>query len=90
MADLAALGLGDLDIQSWNAVMTTTGTPEPVVRRIAEAVRQAAADPLLAERLRPLGYTVVTSATPAALAQRIQAETPRWQRLVELSGAKLD
>ena len=90
MADLAALGLGDLDIQSWNAVMTTTGTPDPVVQQLAEAVRTAAADPALVARLRPLGYQVITSETPAALAARIQAETPRWKRLVEISGAQLD
>jgi tripartite-type tricarboxylate transporter receptor subunit TctC len=90
MADLAALGLGDLDIQSWNAVMTATGTPAPVVQRLAEAVRAVAADPAFVERLRPLGYTVMTSETPAALAARIQTETPRWQQLVEISGARLD
>jgi tripartite-type tricarboxylate transporter receptor subunit TctC len=90
MADLAGLGLGDLDIQSWNAVMTTAGTPAPVVQRLAEAVRTVAADPAFVERLRPLGYTVMTSAAPAALAARIQAETPRWQQLVEISGARLD
>ncbi|MDN3565400.1 tripartite tricarboxylate transporter substrate binding protein [Paeniroseomonas aquatica] len=90
MADLAPLGLGDLDIQSWNAVMTTTGTPAPVIARLAEAVRAVAAEPAFVERLRPLGYQVITSETPAALTARIQAETPRWQRLVEISGARLD
>ena len=90
MADLAALGLGDLDIQSWNAVMTTTGTPAPVIARLAEAVRALAAEPAFIERLRPLGYQVITSEAPEALAERIRAETPRWARLVEISGARLD
>ena len=90
MADLAGLGLGDLDIQSWNAVMTTTGTPAPVIAQLAEAVRRVAAEPAFIERLRPLGYQVITSPTPEALADRIRAETPRWKRLVEISGARLD
>ncbi|MCB4821629.1 Bug family tripartite tricarboxylate transporter substrate binding protein [Roseicella aerolata] len=90
MADFAALGLGDLDIQSWNALMAPAGTPDDVVGRLAAAVRQVAAEPGFIERLRPLGYTVVTSDTPAALAGKIRAETPRWQRLVEISGARLD
>jgi tripartite-type tricarboxylate transporter receptor subunit TctC len=90
MADFASLGLGDLDIQSWNAVMTTAGVPAEVVARLAAALRKAAAEPGLVERLRPLGYSVVTSETPAALAALIRAETPRWQRLVEISGARLD
>jgi len=90
MRDLAALGLGDLDIQSWNAVMAASGTPTPVLLQLNEAVRRIAADPAFVERLRPLGYQVLTSETPDALAARIRAETPRWKRLVEISGAQLD
>jgi tripartite-type tricarboxylate transporter receptor subunit TctC len=90
MADLGDLGLGDLDIQSWNAVMTTAGTPDAVVERVATIVREVMAEPAMIERLRPLGYTALTSETPAALAAHIRAETPRWQRLVEISGARLD
>ncbi|WP_200305990.1 Bug family tripartite tricarboxylate transporter substrate binding protein [Paracraurococcus ruber] len=90
MAEFAALGLGDLDVQSWNAVMAPVGTPEPAVVRLHAALREVAGDPAFVERLRPLGYTVMTSDSPAALAARIQGETPRWRRLVEISGARLD
>jgi tripartite-type tricarboxylate transporter receptor subunit TctC len=90
MRDLSSLGLGDVDIQSWNAVMAAGGTPPPILLRLNEAVRTVAADPALVERLRPLGYRVLTSETPEALAARIRAETPRWKRLVEISGARLD
>src|SRR3712207_1944823 len=61
MADLGALGLGDIDIQTWNAVMTPRGTLEPVVRALFDAVRAVAAQPDFVERLRPLGYAVQTS-----------------------------
>ena len=44
----------------------------------------------LVERLRPLGYTVQTSESPAALAARVREETPRWESLVRASGARLD
>ncbi|MBL6080247.1 tripartite tricarboxylate transporter substrate binding protein [Belnapia sp. T18] len=90
MRDLAALGLGDLDIQSWNAMMAPGSTPAPVLAQLNETVRRIAADPAFVERLRPLGYQVLTSETPEALTARIQAETPRWKRLVEISGARLD
>jgi tripartite-type tricarboxylate transporter receptor subunit TctC len=90
LAEWGALGLGDLDIQTWSAVMTARGTPEPVVRTLVEAVRAAAAQPEFVERLRPLGYTVQLSASPAALAARIRDETPRWESLVQASGARLD
>ncbi|MBL6457985.1 tripartite tricarboxylate transporter substrate binding protein [Belnapia sp. T6] len=90
MRDLAPLGLGDVDIQSWNAVMAAGGTPAPILRQLNEAVRKIAEDPAFVERLRPLGYRVLTTPTPEALAERIRAETPRWKQLVEISGAKLD
>ncbi|WP_043339731.1 Bug family tripartite tricarboxylate transporter substrate binding protein [Belnapia moabensis] len=90
MKDLAFLGLGEIDIQSWNAVMAAGATPVPLLLQLNEAVRRIAADPAFVERLRPLGYQVLTSESPGALAARIRAETPRWKRLVEISGAKLD
>ena len=90
MRDLAFLGLGDIDIQSWNAVMAPGGTPPDLLLHLNEAVRRVADDAALVERLRPLGYQVLTSAAPDALADRIRAETPRWKRLVEISGARLD
>ena len=90
MAEFADLGLGDLDLLSWNALMLPAGTPGPVVERLFSAVRQVAADPVLVERLRPLGYDVVVSESPAALAAQVERETPAWKRLVEMSGVKLD
>ncbi len=90
LAEFTALGLGAIDIQSWNAIMTSGGTPDAVVARLHQAVRQVAAAPEFAERLRPLGYAVETSETPAALAAFIRAETPRWQTLVRTSGVTLD
>ena len=70
--------------------MAPAGTPEPVIARLFEAVRRVAAEAEFAERLRPIGYTTITSESPAALAARIREETPRWQRLVQISGAQLD
>ncbi len=90
MAEFAALGLGDLDIQTWNAVMAPAGTPAPVIQRLFAAVHQVGRQPEFVERLRPLGYSVILSESPEALAQRIRDETPRWQRLVQTSGVTLD
>jgi tripartite-type tricarboxylate transporter receptor subunit TctC len=90
MAEFAALGLGDLDIQTWSAIMAPAGTPEPAVARLFQVVRGAAVQPDFIERLRPIGYTPLTSDSPAALAARIREERPRWQRLVQISGAQLD
>lgn len=90
MGDFADLGLADHNLVTWNAIAAPGGTPEPVVARLHQAVRQIAAMPDFVERLKPLGYGTVTSPTPAALAALVEEERPRWQRLVQISGARLD
>ena len=90
MSDFADLGLGEHSVITWNAIVTAGGTPEPVVSRLFAALRAVAAQPDFVNRLMPLGYGTVVSETPAALTRLVQEETPRWQRLVEISGARLD
>lgn len=90
MGEFADLGLGDLDVDTWNAIIAPAGTPTPVLARLAEALRVVAAQSDLSVRLRPLGFRAVLSDTPAALAQLIRTDMPRWQHLVQISGAKLD
>lgn len=90
MSTFADLGLGQHNVVTWNAIMAPTGVPEPVLARLHTAIRTVAADPAFVARLTPLGYGTVTSETPAALAALIQAERPVWQRLVEISGARLE
>lgn len=90
LAEFADLGLGELDVVTSNLLLLPANTPEPVVARLFAAVREAAASPGYAERLRPLGYDTVLSDSPAALAAMVERERPRWRRLVEISGARLD
>lgn len=90
MSDFADLGLGEHSVITWNAIATANGTPEPVIQRLFEAMRAVAAQQDFVDRLKPLGYGTVVSENPAALAQLVRDETPRWQRLVEISGARLD
>ena len=90
MADFADLGLGEHDVVTWNAMVAPGGTPEPIVARLHAALLRVAAQPDFVERLKPLGYGTVTSPTPAALTALVESERPRWRRLVEISGARLE
>jgi tripartite-type tricarboxylate transporter receptor subunit TctC len=90
MGDFADLGLGEHNLVTWNAIMAPGGTPDAIVARHHQALRQVAAMPDFIERLKPLGYGTVTSPTPAALTALVEEERPRWRRLVEVSGARLD
>ena len=90
MGDFADIGLGQHNMLTWNAIMAPGGTPPEHVNRLHTAFRTVAAQPEFIERLKPLGYGTVTSETPAALGQLIERETPVWQRLVQVSGARLE
>jgi hypothetical protein len=46
--------------------------------------------PEFIERLKPLGFGTVVSPTPADLTALVERETPVWQRLVQVSGARLE
>lgn len=90
MKAFADLGLGEHSLVNWNVVTAAGGTPAPVVQRLFEASQAVARQPEFVARLRPLGYGIVLSDSPAAAAQMIRDETPRWQRLVEISGARIE
>ena len=90
MKSFADLGLGDHSLVNWNVVSAAGGTPAPIVQRLFDAAQAVARQPEFVARLRPLGYGVVLSDSPAAAAQLIRDETPRWQRLVEISGARIE
>ena len=89
-AEYADLGLGDIDIRSWNAIMVPAATADAEVQRLFAAIRRVATQPGFRDALRPLGYDAAISESPAATAAMIASETPRWRRLVEISGARVD
>ncbi|WP_237214134.1 Bug family tripartite tricarboxylate transporter substrate binding protein [Falsiroseomonas oryziterrae] len=82
--------LSGFDVRSWNAIMVPAGTPEAEIARLHAAIAQLGATTSFRDALRPLGYDAVTSASPGAAAQLIRDETPRWQRLVQVSGARIE
>lgn len=90
MKSFGDLGLADHALVNWNVVSVPGGTPEPVIRRLFEASQAVAKEQAFVDRLSPLGYGIILSDSPAAAAAMIRQETPRWQRLVEISGAQIE
>jgi tripartite-type tricarboxylate transporter receptor subunit TctC len=90
MSEFPDLGLGDVDIQSWNALCGPAGLSADVVSRLYEGFKQAAASPLLAERLAASGLLVGVSESATAVHDQLARETPMWREMVEISGAKID
>ncbi|MFD1703132.1 Bug family tripartite tricarboxylate transporter substrate binding protein [Methylopila henanensis] len=90
MKEFADLGLGDVDLQTWYAIVGPKGIPADLQARLRDAVAAAMTDPALAEKLEPSGFSVALDASPDDLRRRVADEDPTWRELVRLSGAKLE
>jgi len=82
-------GLEAIDIRSWNMILAPAATPEAEVARLHAAIRQVGTSDGFRTALRPLGYDAVTNESPAAAAALVRSETPKWERLVRDSGARV-
>jgi tripartite-type tricarboxylate transporter receptor subunit TctC len=90
LGEFADLGIGDLDLQSWNALAGPGGLPDDLARQIATGIGTAAGAPGLAGRLATAGLVLPPIDTPAETAARIAADAPRWREMVEVSGARIE
>lgn len=79
-----------MDMEFWYSVDGPAGLPPDVATRLHAAVVQAAQQPDYRGRLEPLGFMPITDASPAALTAFIEAQTPVWQELVRVSGARIE
>jgi tripartite-type tricarboxylate transporter receptor subunit TctC len=82
-------GLPGVDVGVWYGIVAPAGTPAPVVEKLnAEFVKALRAAPVT-ERMEALGLSVVAD-SPGHFAQFIGAESAKWRKVVEASGARVD
>ena len=82
---IAEGGFPGFDITSWNALFAPANTPEPIVARLAAALRHATEDPATRERLALTGNDAVTD-TPAEFQARVRREREVVKEIVRVSG----
>jgi tripartite-type tricarboxylate transporter receptor subunit TctC len=83
---VAEAGLVGYAVSNWDSWLFPHGTPEPVVSRMAAAMRQALTTPELQAEYARRGLEAFAS-SPPELAAAIQEETTRWAPIVRASGA---
>lgn len=83
----AEVGLPGLDIAEYLGVFAPPGLSDAMAARVADAVKQAAALPDVAERLRQVGQ-VVAAETPAEQTKQIKRVSQLAAELVTKSGFK--
>lgn len=77
----------DLVATPWYALFAPTGTPAPVVQRIAQAAVESVTDPAVHKRLADMGLEP-TGYLPERLGQIMKADYERWGQPIRESGFK--
>jgi tripartite-type tricarboxylate transporter receptor subunit TctC len=85
-------GLDGVEASVWNGFFLPRGTPEPIVRRLNQAMSETLDDPGVRKRLTELGLEIVSSErrTPEYLARFLPEEIERWSRPIRATGISVD
>jgi tripartite-type tricarboxylate transporter receptor subunit TctC len=86
---VAEQGYPGFETSQWYGLNAPAGTPEPIIRRLAEEAAKAAKSALVAERFKPDDAEPVGS-TPQEYAAFIKKEQARWSKVVRAANVKAD
>ena len=74
---------------AWFGVGMPKGTPRDIIDKVNAEINRALADPKMRERLAELGGKPLVG-TPDDFGRVIAAETAKWEKVVNASGAKVE
>jgi tripartite-type tricarboxylate transporter receptor subunit TctC len=83
------LGLKDLELDILYVAMVPAATPEPIVRSLQNAMKEAMSPPEVRERLRMLDMRTEAAATETA-AQRLAHLSLRYGKIARAAGMKVE
>jgi tripartite-type tricarboxylate transporter receptor subunit TctC len=83
---LAEVGMPGHDTASWHTVTTTGDVPQPIVDKLAGAIREGMSDPALLDTLTKDGTLPQTSPPPHVLKAFVANEIVRWGKIIEQAG----
>jgi tripartite-type tricarboxylate transporter receptor subunit TctC len=82
-------GLPDFEVGVWFGFVAPAQTPAAVVKRLNTDITSALREPANAKRMEELGLTTLAD-TPESFGRFIAAESTKWRKVVEVSGAQVD
>lgn len=86
---MAEAGLAEFVVPSWGAFAFPAGTPAAIVAKLAEEVREIAAQPEVQRRFLTAGGRAVSS-TPEETARFVLAERRRWGEVVRAAAIRVE
>lgn len=87
LPSLKELGVGDFDLEIWNAVAAPKAMPAAHVHKLAEAVSEIVRSPEMRARLAAQGWQAVGS-SPEGLALRMRQDVATLGRIIREQGIR--
>ena len=85
-------GLKDFEVANWLAFFLPKGTPEPIVRKLHDAVVASLNAPPVQERLRQLGAEpmALERNSPGNLQEFVESEIAKWAKIIKEANIKVE
>ena len=81
-------GMPEFVVYAFNAILTTAGTPRPIVDQLHQATLKVTADADFHKFLRQAGAEPVTDSSPERTTQFLKKEIARWTPVINEAGLK--
>ena len=78
-------GIPNAVVETWQMLLAPAGTPQPVIKRLADAIQAIMQDPDIKAKMMKAGFRA-GYAGPQALKARMKQEVPMWKEIVERAG----
>ena len=82
------LAIKGFEAVAWHAVVGPAKLPKDVLAKLHSALTETLKDPVTAKQLTSMGLDILPT-SPEELAAYIKAEIPKWAKIIQASGAKL-
>jgi tripartite-type tricarboxylate transporter receptor subunit TctC len=88
VATVIEAGMPEMVVYSFNAILTTAGTPRPIVDQLHQATLKVMADAEFQDFLRQAGAEPVTDSSPDKTSRFLKNEIARWTPIINEAGLK--
>jgi tripartite-type tricarboxylate transporter receptor subunit TctC len=82
-------GFADFEAPTWWAFLGRTGTPDPILRQMQQALAKALADPTVRTRIEEQGCDVLATG-PEECGRFLSAEIDRWGKVIRDNNIRVD
>src|SRR6478672_6495252 len=86
---MAEAGLPGQESDTISGVLVPAHTPQPIIELLHREIGKALIEPDAAQKLASLGFDTIDS-TPEEFSSRIQAEIPKWAKVIQTAGIKAE